>query len=320
MMQFVKWETLSIKSFSNLFLNSCLRPLWYLWMIFNLNRRYSLTTRIGQPVINTHTKRQTDKIDPNDLCVWILIKWNDSDCFVSDCWRSAYMQQLEQWHQHKRFVRFMSAVLDQSTTTSKRLFVVYKTTLCLLSKCLMCLLALTPPGPQGHRVEVSNCVPVIVHLKGLYGLSSLHNCVHVDEMKWTQKPFLTRLICSQQIDQAWKFSRGTGLMPRFMTQLLILVQGWGRAVKKTFSSKKLLCVCVYVCVLGGGFMNCLPTLEGVALPLQASEITDRVIVHENLPDVSISLCSCRTNGEREGGGARERESKREFSLCFYTSD
>lgn len=106
-------------------------------------------------------------------------------------------------------------------------------------------------------------------------------------------------------------------MPRFMTQLLILVQGWGRAVKKTFSSKKLLCVCVYVCVLGGGFMNCLPTLEGVALPLQASEITDRVIVHENLPDVSISLCSCRTNGEREGGG-QERERARENSPSAFT--
>lgn len=68
-----------------------------------------------------------------------------------------------------------------------------------------------------------------------------------------------------------------------MTQILILVQeGWSRAVKKTlerYSVSMSVCVCVrmYVCVyvLGGGFVNCLPTLQGVVLPLQASEITNR---------------------------------------------
>lgn len=116
---------------------------------------------------------------------------------------------------------------------------VYKTTLCLLSKCLKCLLAWTPLGPRGHQVEVSHCLRVIVHVKGLYVPSSL-----------TTMSMLLKL--TQKLSWDWsglkEVSERGGITAKFMTQILILVQeGWSRAVKKTlerYSVSMSVCVCV----------------------------------------------------------------------------
>lgn len=54
------------------------------------------------------------------------------------------------------------------------------------------------------------------------------------------------------------------------------------------------CLCVFMCVLGGVFMNRLPTLQGIVLPLQGSEITNRHLYCSRKP-ASLSLSCAHTH-------------------------
>ena len=192
----------------------------------------------------------------------------------------------------------------------------------LLTKCPKRLLAQTLPGPLGPRVEASNCVPLIVHPKGLYGLSSLHNCVRSDEMNSKAFSDTTHLLARSRLIRSESL-RETGNVPGFVTRLLILVQGWGRAVRKTFSCKKILCVCVCVCVCAGWGLYKLPPHpagSSASFPSFRNNQQTTLLSTKTCLMSPYLLCSCRshTNGEREGKRERKkRERERALRLLLH---
>lgn len=235
-----RWSCCSVKLHKKRFKTQqkTIRP--GLWV-----QRYVITLLLIRPFNTTQ-----DELDPSDLCAYIRLRY--SDYAVGGTAGGS--------NRSPDRSRFITAVPDHSTGSHYTTELPSKFCLWSIKQHFVfsvnvwsvCWLGL-------HRV------PGVIRWRSLTVGEVL--CIWGGFM--CRRPWQPRPCCWNELKLSWDWSglkvvcggRG-GITAKFMTQILILVQeGWSRAVKKTLERYFVsMSVCVHVCVLGGGFVNCLPTL------------------------------------------------------------
>lgn len=184
-------------------------------MIFILNRRYTLITRIKQPVnLHKHTKKGAwPWWPPGDLCGYILIWWN---WFVHQVgWRPDVGLVVPITLQNQ--LQTALSALENSTLSSES-----------ASDMLAGSNPSGSPGPSGGGLRLCSSYRPSEGALWAVVSSQLRPCW------WNElrSLFLTRLIGFLAVDwSGLEVSKKDQNNGQITTQRRILVQGWGRAVK-----------------------------------------------------------------------------------------